>query len=120
MIELLAYDDLGTFGEETSDELVMLDQDLYHRLIERPGSNPDDPNRGLGLIDRLSAPDDPNLSAEAEAELRKDPRVLAVTVSVAAMPDTPSGRNIFVFVEADAGELGIQLESVAGQVRRVR
>ena len=49
MADLLCLDDLDLFATEIDDPIGELEQDLYHRLIELPGTNPDDVNRGLGL-----------------------------------------------------------------------
>ena len=54
-VEIRCFEDMDQFGSETVDELENLAQDLYHRLIEDPGSNLDDPSRGMGLLNVLSA-----------------------------------------------------------------
>lgn len=85
-MELVCRDDLDEFASETDDELDQLAQDLEHRLIEEYGSNPDDEDRGVGLLSRLSGSDSPAMIGRLiEADFHKDPRVLTcvalVTVS---------------------------------------
>jgi len=118
MPELRCYEDMDPFAAETADALEDLAQDLYHRLIEPPGSNLDDPNRGLGIEDALSGPVDSGLKQRIEAELRKDVRVTAVAATITQL-DTSNFR-IEIAIEADEEELGLVLESDAsGSVRRV-
>ena len=118
MTDLLAIDDLDAYATETSDPLDELAQDLYHRLIEPPGSNLDDPDRGLGLEDALSGPFDvPSLKARIEAEMRKDLRVDAAVATLT----TPEAGVVLVdlAIEADAEQLGITVRSDASGIRRL-
>lgn len=76
-MELVCRDDLDEFASETDDELDQLAQDLEHRLLEEYGSNPDDEDRGVGLLSRLSGTDNPAMIGRLiEADFHKDPRVL--------------------------------------------
>jgi phage baseplate assembly protein W len=95
MPDLRAYDDLDAFAEETIDELEDLEQDLAHRLIEPRGANLDDPDRGLGIEDRLGGVVDPTLAQDIEDEFRKDERVSAVSARVS---------------ELDAGKFSIEIQ----------
>lgn len=52
--DLVCGDDLDPFGTETTSDLQTLIQDVLHVLKEFPGSNPDDPNRGIGVETYLS------------------------------------------------------------------
>lgn len=116
--ELVAFEDLSEFGEETTDELEALAQDLYHRLIEPPGSNLDDADRGLGLEDALSGPIDPALRQRIEDEVRKDERV---TNAKCDLTEIASGSyRIVITVEVDESEIDLTLETDAdGFIRRV-
>jgi hypothetical protein len=71
-MDLIWLDDMDPFGRELDDPLEELKQDVYHRLLELPGSNLDDPERGFGLEDALSGRVDTRLAARIEAELSKD------------------------------------------------
>lgn len=102
-MDLRCYDDLDLFGAECEDALEELEQDNYHRLIEAPGSNLDDPDRGLGISDVLSGVADPSLGPRAEAELRKDDRNRAVRATVSS--DTDGSYEMQIDVEADEGKL---------------
>ena len=118
MTDLLAIDDLDAYAIETTDPLDELAQDLYHRLIEPPGSNLDDPDRGLGLEDALSGPFDvPSLKARIEAEMRKD---LRVDAAVATLTSPEAGVVLVdLAIEADAEQLGITVRSDASGIRRL-
>jgi phage baseplate assembly protein W len=69
------FDDLNAFDVDITDPIEVLAQDVYHILIEPAGSNIDDPDRGIGLPDHLSAPRDATLAARIDAQLQKDDRV---------------------------------------------
>ncbi len=118
MTDLRAVDDLDPYASETSDPLEELAQDLYHRLIEPPESNLDDPDRGLGLEDALSGPfDAPSLKARIEAEMRKDSRVDAV-VATLTLPEV-GVVLVDIALEANDQQLGIRVRSDARGVRRL-
>ena len=117
-MDLACYYDLNLMGREVSDPLEELAQDVYHRLIETPGSNIDDPDRGLGLEDALSGPYDPTLGARIEAELRKDDRIGGVSATVLLVED--GHYEIAIEIEVDGSTIGVVFESdAAGGVRRV-
>lgn len=111
-MDLLAFDDMSEFGAETRSPIEELEQDLYHRLVERHGANLDDPNRGLGVEDALSGPIDRALGASIEAEFRKDPRVAAVKATVTEIDATSNAGasvRLEIDIECDEGELGMVL-----------
>lgn len=82
-MDLVCREDLDEFASETDDEFEQLAQDLEHRLLEEYGSNPDDEDRGVGIMSRLSGSDDPNMIARLiEADFHKDDRVLSCVVAV--------------------------------------
>lgn len=118
----LCLDDIDLFGAELDDPLAELAQDLYHRLIEAPGSNLDDPARGYGLEGRLSAAGTGQSEATAiehgiEAEFRKDDRVLDVR---APLSSPAAGEyRVDIQIMADEGKLGIVLVKDGSGVRRI-
>lgn len=82
-MDLVCVDDLDEYASETDDELELLAQDLYHRLIEEYGSNPDDPTRGVGIMSRLSSTDDPLMIARLiESDFLGDDRVISCVAVV--------------------------------------
>lgn len=82
-MDLVCRDDLDEFASETDDELEQLAQDLEHRLLEEYGSNPDDEDRGVGLMSRLSGTDDPTMIGRLiEADFLKVERVLTCVAQV--------------------------------------
>ncbi len=134
-MDLLCVDDLDQFGGELDDPIAELAQDNYHRLIEAPGSNPDDPNRGLGLEDLLSAsiaagPTAPSdavdlalLGPRIETELLNDDRNADVRATVSVLEQSQRGTTFAVDIEivTDDGVLtGLGLEMGPDGVRRVR
>lgn len=84
MVDGLAFDDVDLFGGELDDPLAELEQDLWHRLIEPPGSNPDDLDRGVGLIGMLSSGfvGQGVLQSLIAADFKKDKRVANIAVNV--------------------------------------
>ena len=121
-MDLIALDDIDAAASEVTDPLAELAQDLYRRLIEYPGSNIDDPDRGLGLSSVLSSTVDvPALRARIIAELRKDERVLTVAVVVTQVTASQAGDawTADIAIEADEGALGVSLAvDGSGRVRR--
>jgi hypothetical protein len=111
MVDALCLDDLDPYGREINDPLRELYSDLYHRLLEAPGSNIDDPDRGVGLFSLLSAGFDPATGPSQlvknpiEADFRKDGRVQAVSASAALSADGTIAVSIQVV--ANFGVLGI-------------
>lgn len=82
-MELVCRDDLDEFASETDDELEQFAQDLEHRLFEDYESNPDDEDRGVGLLSRLSGTDSPLMIGRLiEADFLKDERGLTCTATV--------------------------------------
>lgn len=121
--ELACLDDLGLFADEVASDLQTLEQDVYHILIERPGSNPDDIERGIGIDDMLSGSTGKldGITHRIEAQLQKDPRVnnaAATLVQIqpgGALPDgttLPDGGYLLeIEIVADQGVLGLSFVS---------
>ncbi len=121
-MDALCLDDLDLFGGELDDPLEELAQDLYHRVIEAPGSNVDDPARGYGLEGRLSSSGkstklQTSIQHGIEAELRKDGRVLEVRALVTS--DAVGEYRVRIEIVADEGALGIVLVADGSGVRRI-
>lgn len=112
--------DLDLFGRETTDPLEVLGQDLYHRLVELYGSNPDDVDRGVGIVDALSGiVDNRDLAGEIRADFKKDDRVAEAEVKVTPMAETPGGYRIAIRVQTVDGILPLEVEVVDGILSRV-
>ncbi len=81
--------DLDPFGGETTSDLQSLIQDIGHILVEDLGSNPDDPNRGIGINNYLNGTVDQfkSLCGLIEAQLRKDNRIHGVSAKVTQDPN---------------------------------
>ncbi len=129
--DLVCVDDLDPFASETTSDLQSLIQDVYHVLIQAPGSNPDDIDRGIGVNQMLSGATNA-LAGTAhmiQVELAKDDRIDAVQAKMtnlgpgSVLPDgTPlpaGGYLLEVTVVAGADTVGLTY-SVAddGLVRR--
>lgn len=73
--------DVDAFGRETTSDLQSLTQDVFHRLIEMPGSNPDDETLGIGVEEMLSgpAPELARITRTVDQQLANDPRIDAVS-----------------------------------------
>lgn len=122
MTDALCLDDLDAFGTEIDDPLEELAQDLYHRLLEPPGSNIDDPDRGVGLVDMISGSLTPDQIKHAiEMDFQKDDRVAAVSADVQQTSSGQAGAEyrITISIEANEGKLGITLVANGSGVTRV-
>lgn len=106
-MDALCYNDLDAFGVELNDPPQELVQDLYHRMIEDPGSNADDPDRGLGIVSRLNGPVDPKLNQDINNEFCKDDRVHATTSLITPLDTPPGAYRIEITVEVDSGKLSL-------------
>lgn len=107
-MELVCRDDLDEFASETDDELEQLAQDLEHRLLEDYGSNPDDEDRGVGLMSRLSGTDSPTMIGRLiEADFLKDDRVATCVALVTHTGSDASGvlASVDITVETTEGRL---------------
>ncbi len=119
MADVRCFDDLDLFGRETVNELEDVDQDLYHRLLEARGSNPDDLERGLGLRSRLSGRPDPGLRSRAEDECQRDPRVEAVRGTVVELGSgATSIPRLELEVEVNGQLLGVGVDLAAAEAER--
>lgn len=89
--DLVCLDDMDPLASETTSDLENMWQDAYHILIEDPGSNPDDIDRGLGISSLLSGDASvlQTLPRLAEQELLKDERIDQVRVQLAQV--SPGG-----------------------------
>jgi len=107
-VELVCRDDLDELASELDDELEELAQDLEHRLFEDYGSNPDDEDRGAGLLSRLSSTDSPLMIGRLiEADFLKDERVLTCSATVTREGQGNEGvvAKVDIVVETTAGLL---------------
>ena len=116
-MDLDCFDDMTAFADELNDPLAELEQDLWHRLIEEPGSNIDDPDRGFGLFSRLSGVYDPATPQLIEAEMRKDDRVVAARCTVAELEDGVF--RVDIQIETDAGDVAVTANVTSSGVERV-
>lgn len=108
MADLVAFDDLDPLGSECATPLDELEQDLWHRLNEEYGSNPDDGDRGVGIENWLKKPFQPvQLQRAIEIDFRKDPRVDSVTATVTAVAGVSETYQVSVAVDADSGQLNM-------------
>lgn len=107
-MELVCGEDLDEFASETDDELEQLAQDLEHRLFEEYGSNPDDEDRGVNLLSRLSGSDSPAMIGRLiEADFHKDERILTcvAVVTVAESGNAGAVASVDITTTTTAGLL---------------
>jgi hypothetical protein len=117
-VDALCFDDITEFGDEIDDPVEELIQDLYHRLIEEPGSNLDDLDRGYGISNMLSGPFDASMGYAIEAEFRKDDRVSDATVIVSEQ-ETVGHYRVDIVVDYDDQKIGFAVTIDDNGVRRV-
>lgn len=75
--DAVCVDDVDPNGNETLSDLQTLAQDVYHLLLEVPGSNLDDPTRGIGVVGYLSGTSVNLLTLPSliDGQLAKDDRI---------------------------------------------
>lgn len=86
--DLECFDDLDLLGGETASDLETLEQDVYHTLIEEPGSNIDVTERGCGVESILSGPATrlDGMTSHIESQLRKDDRIDDAQATLTKLP----------------------------------
>jgi hypothetical protein len=113
-MDLVCVDDLDEYASETDDELEGLAQDLYHRLLEDFGSNPDDEARGVGLLSRLSGHDEPTMIARLiESDFLLDDRVISCVAIVKFAGESNSGAFATVDIVVATAAGGLRLAYAA-------
>jgi hypothetical protein len=116
-MDLLCYDDLDEFGRELDDPLAELEQDVVHMLLESYRSNPDAPERSIGLLDALSGATNPGLRHLIETKLEQDDRIDAAEATLTAEPGNVV--RIELRLQVNQQELGMSFElDGLGNVRR--
>lgn len=116
-VDLDWFDDMDPFAGELTDPVAILKQDVYHMLIESPGSNLDDPDRGIGLEERLSSVANLRaLESHIDAELQKDPRIDVAHTTIAAVGD--GSYTVSILIEYDGEELGLDFTKDDNGVRQ--
>jgi hypothetical protein len=118
MSELICFDDCDEFMSETDDPIAEWKQDSYHRLFDEPGSNLDDPNRGLGLKSRLNGTGVKGLDSAIIAELLKDDRTQSCTCTITPKPGVRDQYRIAAECTGDLGSLSLGLDVAGTTVTR--
>ncbi len=100
--------DCNPFMTETTSDLQNLIQDVLHVLRELPGSNPDDPNRGVGVELYLGGTTDmfTKLCNTIELQLNQDSRIDSTSAS--ATPNTDG--TFLIRIDIAVGASVIPLE----------
>lgn len=118
-MDALCFDDLDAFGTELDDPVEELQQDLFHRLIEKPGENPDDSDRGVGINAMLSGVVDGSLKHRIEADFVKDDRVTACNATITEVASGQTGSQFRIDIEIQPeGSISILLDPVTGTAAR--
>src|SRR5215467_3909676 len=87
--DIRCTDDMDPFATETASDLETLEQDVLHILLEDPGSNLDDPTRGIGVLSFLSGDQTTlaKLPSQIDHQLRNDDRIDSSITTVTQRPD---------------------------------
>lgn len=109
--DLVCVLDLDPNASETTSDLANLTQDIFHVLIELLSSNPDDPDRGVGIDQYLSGTLDDlaKVPRLIENQLDSDDRIDAVSASLvqnAAGSEFPF--TIAIDIGVNGSVLGLQ------------
>jgi hypothetical protein len=108
--DCVCLDDVDLFASETTSDLQNLLQDLYHLLVELPGSNPDDENRGIGIDQYLSGTEAQlrTLPGVIEEQFTSDGRVTTCSARVQAQSSGPFPFIIAIDAEISGQVIGLQ------------
>jgi hypothetical protein len=82
---------MDPFARETVTEYDEIVQDAYHVIEEDNGSNPDDPDRGLGVANSSSkalADVSATTTTSAEKEVERDERIDSCAAMLSVDPTT--------------------------------
>lgn len=82
--DILNLEDMDPLGGDTASDLQNLVQDCYHALIELPGTNQDDPYRGVGIMNYLSGNTQQfaSLPKDIETDFLRDDRIDTCSCSI--------------------------------------
>lgn len=106
--DVVCTDDVDQYARETTSDLETLVQDVFHILIELPGTNIDDPDRGVGVEALLSgsAANIGTVQKRIEAQLLRDDRIDACTTEVSSDPDSGT-YNLAITIQVDGSVVGL-------------
>jgi hypothetical protein len=112
--DLVCVLDLDPNGNETTSDLQSLEQDVLHILIELFASNPDDPDRGVGIDQYLSGTQDDlsRVPRIIENQLDQDDRIDGVSANLVQQAD-----GLFVLsivLQVDGTVIGLHYGYVQG------
>ncbi len=98
--DLVCTDDLDPFASETSSDLQTLEQDVLHVLDEAMGSNPDDPERGVGIYNIIGGTVDQlqQMAATIDTQLEKDDRIDSSTTTIADVSTTDEQAGAYYLI----------------------
>ncbi len=108
--------DVDPMAAETQSDLETLEQDVFHILIETLGSNPDDPNRGVGVEELLSGKldDVQKLTGRCEQQLLEDDRIDACKATLTPQSDWSFILHIEIGVDGTVLGLSYAYSATAG------
>ena len=118
--DLVCMDDLDPNGSETTSDLQNLTQDIYHVILETLGANLDDPTRGIGIENVLSASslDVTALPPIVDRQIELDARVQSSTTTLTQDSGAPNSWTILIEVLPVGSVLPIQYSySSTGRLR---
>lgn len=117
--DLVCYDDVDPLAAETQSDLESFAQDVYHLLLELPGTNPDDPNRGIGIELYLSGTfaDFAKLPALIEQQIGDDPRATGCSCSITSNSNGTYGINIQIACSTGVLPLNFEYSAASGLTR---
>lgn len=108
--DLICDQDVDLYARETTSDLQSLIQDIFHLLKELPGSNPDDPLRGIGIDQYLSSKfnEFQTVAGLIDAQLKQDTRITDSHTTIKADPNRDG--QYFIGMEVSVGADIIPLE----------
>ncbi len=101
--DLVCADDLDPFAGETTSDLQTLEQDVLHVLDEENGSNPDDPERGVGIYNMIGGTVEQlqQMAATIDTQLEKDDRIDSSTTTITDVSTTSEQAGAFYLISIE-------------------
>jgi hypothetical protein len=106
--DIVLDDDMSLYAAETTSDLQTLVQDVTHVLVELLGSNPDDPNRGVGIATYLSGKvsDFQSVIGIIERQLTTDDRITSCVTTIVPLDDV--NYQLFINIEVAGAVIPLQ------------
>lgn len=105
-MDLLCIEDFDPLGREVGARDAYI-QDIYHSLLEEPGTNFDMPSRGLGLMGWLSAAYSDQWPRLIEQDCKRNELTTEAVCTITQASD--GSLKIFVTLQIDGAAIALEI-----------